>query len=125
MGAASGAAIFPAQPARRHRIHDFATAFTPAAFAQTYPALLRAAGYRTGFIGKYGVGNVMPEKEFDYWRGFPGQGRYFEKGDPTHLTAKIAGQALEFLRGCDAAQPFCLSVSFKAPPAQDGAPREL
>ncbi len=121
----SRASILSGQYARRHGINDFQTAFTPAAFAQTYPALLRAAGYRTGFIGKYGVGTVMPEKEFDDWRGFPGQGRYFEKGDPGHLTAKMGDQALEFLRGCDAARPYCLSVSFKAPHAQDGAPREF
>jgi arylsulfatase A-like enzyme len=120
----SRASIFAGQYARRHQINDFATPFTPAAFAQTYPALLRAAGYRTGFIGKYGVGNTMPEKEFDYWRGFPGQGRFFEKDDPVHLTKKMGDQALEFLQTGDGAKPFCLSISFKAPHAQDNAPRE-
>jgi arylsulfatase len=120
----SRASIFSGQYARRHGINDFQTPFSPAAFAKTYPALLRAAGYRTGFIGKYGVGNAMPEKEFDYWRGFPGQGRYLDKARPGHLTAKIGDQALEFLAG-DSAKPFCLSVSFKAPHAQDGAPREF
>ncbi|MCI0457577.1 MAG: sulfatase [Gemmataceae bacterium] len=122
--AVSRASIFSGQYARRHRIHDFATPFTPAAFARTYPALLRAAGYRTGFIGKYGVGNVMPVKEFDYWRGFPGQSRYFEKGDGEHLTKKMGDQAQEFLAACDGTRPFCLSISFKAPHAQDNAPRE-
>jgi arylsulfatase A-like enzyme len=121
----SRASIFSGQYARRHGINDFQTPFSPAAFAQTYPALLRAAGYRTGFIGKYGVGNTLPEKEFDYWRGFPGQGRYFTQGDRTHLTQKMGDQALEFLRGGDGSKPFCLSVSFKAPHAQDGAPREF
>ena len=116
----SRASMFSGQYARRHKIDDFKTNFTPAAFAQTYPALLRAAGYRTGFIGKYGVGDAMPEKEFDYWRGFPGQGRYLEKNKPGHLTAKMGDQALEFLAG-DATKPFCLSLSFKAPHAQDGA----
>ncbi|MBI1899512.1 MAG: sulfatase-like hydrolase/transferase, partial [Planctomycetia bacterium] len=91
-------------------------------FAQTYPALLRKAGYRTGFIGKYGVGKDMPEKEFDYWRGFPGQGRYFTSGDDEHLTDKQAHQALEFLDGCSAEQPFCLQISFKAAHCQDGEP---
>src|SRR5258708_39406876 len=37
----SRASIFSGQYARRHQINDFATDFTPAAFAQTYPALLR------------------------------------------------------------------------------------
>jgi arylsulfatase A-like enzyme len=121
--AVSRASILSGQYARRHGITDFKTPFSPAAFARTYPALFRAAGYRTGFIGKYGVGNAMPEKEFDYWRGFPGQGRYLDRNQP-HLTAKMGDQALEFLAG-DPTKPFCLSVSFKAPHAQDGAPREF
>src|ERR1700722_6530556 len=106
----SRASILSGQYARRHGINDFVTPFSPAAFAGTYPALLRAAGYRTGFIGKFGVGERMPEKEFDYWRGFPGQGHYFQKGDPTHLTKRMADQALEFLSAADR-RPFCLSVS--------------
>jgi arylsulfatase A-like enzyme len=120
----SRASILSGQYARRHGINDFATAFSPAAFAQTYPALLRSAGYRTGFIGKFGVGERMPEKEFDYWRGFPGQGSYFERNDASHLTGKMGDQALEFLSVTDR-QPFCLSLSFKAPHAQDGARREF
>jgi arylsulfatase A-like enzyme len=126
--AVSRASILSGQYARRHRIHDFSTDFSPQALAQTYPLLLRKAGYRIGFIGKYGVGRNLPAKEFDYWRGFPGQGVYFAKektGTPQHLTAKMGDQALEFLEGCKAGQPFCLSISFKAPHAQDGAAREF
>jgi arylsulfatase A-like enzyme len=121
----SRASIFSGQYAHRHHVNDFTTDFTRDAFAQTYPALLRAAGYRTGFIGKYGVGVTMPAKEFDYWRGFPGQGRYFESGETEHLTRRMGDQALEFLRGCGGSKPFCLSVSFKAPHCQDGAAREF
>jgi arylsulfatase A-like enzyme len=120
----SRASILSGQYARRHGINDFVTPFSPAAIAATYPALLRAAGYRTGFIGKFGVGEQMPEKEFDYWRGFPGQGNYFTKGDPIHLTKKMGDQALEFL-SADDRRPFCLSVSFKAPHCQDNARREF
>jgi arylsulfatase A-like enzyme len=119
----SRASIFSGQYARRHGINDFRTPFTAKAFAQTYPALLRAAGYRTGFIGKFGVGDKMPEKEFDYWRGFPGQGRY-QQGR-VHLTRLMGDQALEFLKGSGGSKPFCLSVSFKSPHAQDGAKREF
>jgi prepilin-type N-terminal cleavage/methylation domain-containing protein len=120
----SRASILSGQYARRHTINDFKTPLSPAAFAQTYPALLRAAGYRTGFIGKYGVGETMPAGEFDYWRGFPGQGRYFEKNGRQHLTATMGDQAIEFL-GANDPRPFCLSVSFKAPHAQDNAAREF
>lgn len=128
--AVSRASIFTGQWARRHGIVDFVTPFTPGQWARTYPALLRKAGYRTGFIGKYGVGDKSPEPKdaFDYWKGFRGQGKYEntdENGDYIHLTQIMENQALEFLRGCEKAKPFCLSVSFKAPHCQDGDPRQF
>src|SRR5829696_3932192 len=96
----SRASIFSGQYARRHGIEDFKTAFTTAQWSNTYPALLRANGYRTGFIGKFGVGDVMPTNAFDYWDGFPGQGRYFaNSNDATHLTRDLGESALKFLRG--------------------------
>lgn len=126
--AVSRASILSGQYARRHGIHDFETDFTPEALARTYPLLLKKAGYRVGFIGKYGVGRRLPAEQFDFWRGFPGQGFYFPQ-DPkaarVHLTARMGDQALEFLEGCRPEQPFCLSISFKAPHAQDNAPREF
>jgi arylsulfatase A-like enzyme len=127
--AVSRASIFSGQYARRHGINDFTTPFAAARWGQTYPALLRKAGYRTGFVGKFGVGkDVRPmANHFDFWRGLPGQaGPFFDPKDKTHThaTARFGGQALEFLRGCKPDQPFCLSVSFSAPHARDGQPRE-
>ena len=112
----SRASILSGQHVRRHGIEDFATPFTAEAWTATYPALLRKQGYRTGFIGKFGVGNARDiaamEKQFDYWRGLPGQaGPFFDKGDPRHKTARFGDEALEFLAGCKAGEPFCLSVS--------------
>jgi Arylsulfatase A and related enzymes len=123
---ASRASIFTGLHERSHGISRFDLPLTPQAFARGYPALLRKAGYRTGFIGKYGVGNTMPAAEFDYWKGFPGQGRYFveHNGRTVHLTNLMGDQAVEFLESGDAKQPFCLSVSFKAPHAQDEDPRQ-
>ena len=118
--AVSRASIFCGQYARRHGIEDFKTGFTAAQWSNTYPALLRANGYRTGFIGKFGVGNVMPTNAFDYWDGFPGQGRYFASNNPVHLTRRMGDSALKFLRENDS-RPFCLSISFKAPHVQDEA----
>ncbi|NJM87974.1 MAG: sulfatase-like hydrolase/transferase [Hydrococcus sp. RU_2_2] len=46
----SRASIFTGQYGRRHQIWDFETPFTPQQFQQTYPALLRAAGYRTALL---------------------------------------------------------------------------
>lgn len=122
----SRASLITGQYARRHGIHDFATPLAPEALAETFPWQLRAAGYRTGFIGKWGVGNVMPEESYDYWRGFPGQGKFFDDDRPgLHLTDRQGEQALEFLDGCTAEQPFCLQVSFKAPHTEDPAQRQM
>ena len=129
----SRASILTGQHERRHGIGDFRKPLTPAQWAETYPALLRQAGYRTGFIGKFGVGDApaiaAKAADFDYWRGLPGQaGEFFiDPTDPTHThaTAKFGDEALEFLKGCDAKKPFCLSLSFNAPHARDGKPREF
>ena len=124
----SRASILTGQYSRRHGILDFATSFSDSALAQTYPVLLRKAGYRTGFIGKYGVGNNMPESEYDYWRGFKGQGAYAAQdaqGKPIHLTDLMGQQMDEFVRTNPTGKPFCLSVSFKAPHGQDGARPEF
>ncbi len=128
----SRASIMAGQAERRHGIADFATAFKPQQWSNTYPALLRQAGYRTGFIGKFGVGTDAAikamGKEFDYWRGLPGQGGlFFATNDPTHThaTVRFGNQALEFLQAADASKPFCLSISFNAPHARDGQVREF
>ncbi len=67
--------------------------------------------------------------DFDFWRGHPGQaGEWFiDPKDPAqrHATARFGDDALEFLDGCTADQPFCLSVSFNAPHARDGKTREF
>ncbi len=125
--ASSRASIFSGQYMRRHKIYDFSTDFSPSALSQTYPIIMRDAGYRIGFIGKWGVGNNLPEKEFDYFKGFPGQGQYFhiENGKQVHLTNIMGRQAIEFLDGCSKNKPFCLSISFKAPHVQDEDPRQF
>jgi len=128
----SRASIFSGQYEQRHGIGDFATPFTADQWQQTYPALLRQNGYRTGFIGKFGVGKDAAIKamaaEFDFWRGLPGQGGlFFNTNDPTHThaTARFGDQALEFLAGCEPGRPFCLSLSFTAPHARDKQAREF
>jgi arylsulfatase A-like enzyme len=126
----SRASIFSGQYMRRHGIDGFTQPFTSAQWAETYPAMLRQRGYRTGFIGKFGVGNdaaVMAMRDkFDYWKGVPGQGgEYFiDPKDPnrTHETAKFGQDALEFLGSNPTNQRFCLSLSFTAPHARDAMP---
>ena len=50
----SRASILTGQYAARHKIWDFGIDFTPDQLRNTYLGQLNAAGYRTGFIGKWG-----------------------------------------------------------------------
>lgn len=101
---------------------------SPTQVQQTYWMKLKQAGYRIGFIGKFGVGSTietMPSEAFDYWKGFPGLGIYFPQGPHgPHLTHIIRDQVNEFLVNTPQDKPFCLSVSFKAPHVQDQAPEQ-
>ncbi|WP_229249091.1 sulfatase-like hydrolase/transferase [Dyadobacter sandarakinus] len=64
----SRASLLSGQYMSRHGINDFDTDFKPDALAQTYPALLKKAGYKIGFIGKFGIGvKNQPDTLFDYW----------------------------------------------------------
>jgi prolyl oligopeptidase len=119
--ATSRASILTGQYARRHGIWDFQTPIGESAWEATFPALLREAGYRVGFVGKWGVGNTLPREQYDYFDGFPGQGRYYEPGSELHLTRRLGDSALEFLDTSRDSQPFCLHLAFKAPHCQDGA----
>ena len=117
------ACILTGQYAARHGMWSFGKELAPEQLAMTYPALLKKAGYRTGFIGKYGVGKPPGKAVFDFNKGFPGQGRFrrLVRGKPRHLTSVMADQALEFLDGCRTGKPFHLSISFKAPHVQDSS----
>lgn len=124
----SRASILTGQYAQRHGIHGFEADLSPKQFSNTYPAILRKAGYRTGFIGKYGVGVNMPESEFDVWNGIAGQPTYEHTdsdGNYKHLTSIMADQSIDFIKSSKKQQPFCLSISFKAPHVQDSDPRQF
>ncbi len=121
----SRASIFLSQYAAVHGINDFDKPLDAGQVKRMYPALLREAGYHTGFIGKFGVGKTMPSAAFDVWNGFGGQGQYFPQGPAgPHLTDIMRDQAVEFLENAPREKPFCLSMSFKAPHVQDEDPRQ-
>ncbi len=100
---------------------------------KSYPILLREAGYLTAFAGKFGFAlrdpdgpkQKLPADDFDRWGGGPGQTFYeteknksmaaYAKEYP-HSTLSYGEFGREFIReAAKAEQPFCLSISFKAP----------
>lgn len=106
-------------------------------FAKSYPVLLREQGYYTGFAGKFGLAvsdgtsvkhndwEALPIDDFDNWAGGLGQTSYktsknkymakYAKEYP-HSTRAYAAWAEDFIKEAkQTEQPFCMSISFKAP----------
>ncbi|MBD3415286.1 MAG: sulfatase-like hydrolase/transferase [Candidatus Aminicenantes bacterium] len=87
----------------------------------SYPVLLRRGGYRTGFVGKFGikVPEGVEDEWFDYFR--PSAYPYFKDidGKKKHLTDINMDRALDFIRETSPEQHFCLSLSTWAPHAHD------
>jgi arylsulfatase A-like enzyme len=119
----SRASIFTGQHMRRHGIEDFKQPLSAAQWRQTFPALLRTAGYRTAFLGKYAIGAeqlgqlALPSEQFDLWYGFP-QSIAFKQtvaGKPRYLTTVMTEKAIGFIKETNSTQPFCLIVAFKEP----------
>lgn len=119
------ASLLTGQTMRRHGIDDFHKPLSAEAFAQTYPMLLRQAGYRTGYLGKFAVGwpnpdirhLSLPADNFDFWYGFPQSidFKQTENGRVRYLTTVMTEKAIEFLRQNPADKPFCLTVALKEP----------
>jgi arylsulfatase A-like enzyme len=92
--------------------------------AGSYPAMLRDAGYRTGFVGKFGVKLEKGGEEamFDYFRPH-NRNPYFHTmpdGSKRHETEVAGDNAIEFIAETETDEPFCLSISFNAVHAEDG-----
>jgi arylsulfatase A-like enzyme len=125
--AASRASIFTGLFERTHRFTFGTPPITEPHGQTSYPTLLRKHGYRTGFIGKFGVGASADLKAamFDYFQPH-GRNPYLKKqpdGTLRHESEIAGDRAIEFLRSNPAGQPFCLSVSFNAVHAEDGDKR--
>lgn len=121
--AASRASLFTGLYERTHK-YTFGT--PPIAAEQvrsSYPLLLRMLGYRTGFIGKFGVGvpGKMTAEMFDFYRPLSRTPYIRKQADGTmrHITLIAGDNAVAFLRDCKKEEPFCLSISFDAPHAED------
>ena len=117
------ATILTGQYPSRHGIIDNVARSRASHRLQTFPQALQKAGYETGFLGKWHMGNdPTPRPGFDYWVAIPGQGRstdpeLYEDGRlhtvEGYLTDILTDRAVAFIER-DREQPFCLYIGQKA-----------
>jgi arylsulfatase A-like enzyme len=126
---ASRASILTGMYESGHGIHDFNTDLKPELVKESYPNLLKNAGFKLGFIGKYGIGHHPPFSIFDFVFDTEDEGKaqpdYItidKNRREVHDTDTIGSSIQNFLNEFGNKGPFCLSVSFKAPHEQDGYP---
>ena len=125
--AASRATLLTGLYERTHGYTFGTPPISDAHWRSSYPTLLQQNGYRTGFVGKFGVSvaGAAHRKSFDYFRPL-NRNPYFHTlpdGSKRHESEVAGDKAIEFLSTCRPDQPFCLSVSFNAAHAEDGDKR--
>ena len=119
---ASRAGIFTGLPVTNHGVVHYKSKMKKEIWQKSYPVLLHEQGYKTGFVGNFGMQiwnrKKYQEKDFDSWFGFPfGWGDYDEHdidGRPVHSARLMEEQSLRFIN-LYKNNPFCLSISFKSP----------
>ncbi|MEM8670164.1 MAG: sulfatase [Planctomycetota bacterium] len=133
----SRASILTGQYAHNHRVVDnYHPVDSELVF---FPQQLQKAGYQTAFIGKWHMGGDIddPQRGFDHWVAFKGQGTYWPDGHGTtrevpqttydgfnvngkrvaqkgYITDELTDYAIDFLDKRDSSKPFFLYVSHKA-----------
>ena len=133
----SRASILTGQYAHNHRVVDNYHEVDPDLVF--FPQHLQRAGYQTAFIGKWHMGGDVddPQRGFDHWVAFKGQGTYWPDGRGTlrevpqttydglningqrvpqkgYITDELTDYAIDWLRRRDPEKPFFLYVSHKA-----------
>ncbi len=131
----SRASILTGVYAHQHKIVDNNTPIPKG--TRFFPQDLQAAGYRTGFFGKWHMGHEGddPQPGFDQWVSFRGQGTYLpspnglningrkvpQKG---YITDELTDYALQWMDTLPKSQPYFLYLSHKAVHADfEPAPR--
>lgn len=117
------ASILTGQYPSTHGIIDNVARNRTSHTLKTFPRALHDAGYETGFLGKWHMGNdPTPRPGFDLWVSIPGQGRthdpeLYEDGEiqvvEGYITDILTSRAVEFIRK-DRDRPFCLYIGHKA-----------
>lgn len=118
----SRATLLTGQWMSRHGNRAFERFKTP--WAETYPGVLREAGYYVGHVGKWHNG-AFPAENYDFARAYAGR-HYLKRADGTlvHVTRKNEEDAMEFLHTRPAGKPFLLNLAFFATHAEDQNPKQ-
>ena len=127
----SRASIFTGQHSVRNGIASFDTPLQTEQLKKSYSGVLRDAGYRTAFLGKYAIGNTrsgapkklcLPADQFDMWYGFQQSPNYWQMvdGEKKYLTTAMEEKAIRFLKETPKEQPFLLIMCLPEPHGQSG-----
>jgi arylsulfatase A-like enzyme len=119
--AASRATLFTGLYERTHDYTFYKPNLNNEYMYESYPYLLRKAGYRTGMVGKFGVevNEGIEDSLFD-WKKITSWPYLREiNGKQVHLADINGNHAIDFIKSSKD-QPFCLSLSFWSPHADDG-----
>ncbi|MDO8540855.1 MAG: sulfatase [Opitutaceae bacterium] len=124
----SRAVVLTGQWARTHVQRDAVPRVQPQALSTIFPLPLRAAGYRTGYFGKWHLQappGFSPAPQFDQFEAIT-RNPYFKTlpdGTKRHETDLICDRGIEFIKSQPKNQPFCLNLWFNAAHAEDGDKR--
>lgn len=90
----SRASILTGQYMHNHGVVDNNVA--AAAGTRFFPQYLQAAGYRTGFFGKWHMGGDTdaPQPGFDRWVSFRGQGHYYPPENQPNWSLNVDGKSV-------------------------------
>ena len=119
--AASRATIFTGMVERSHHYTFGTPAIAQDFVTSSYPVVMKQSGYKTGFVGKFGVGfSGGTNQAFDFFHPI-NRNKYFKKqpdGTLRHTTQLAGDAAIEFIKA-NKDEAFMLSVSFNATHAED------
>jgi arylsulfatase A-like enzyme len=128
--AVSRASFFTGQHSVRHGVASFDTPLTAEQMKRSYAGLLREAGYRTAFLGKYAIGHprsaprelCLPADQFDLWYGFLQSLKYDQMvdGRKRYTTTVMEEKAIGFMRENPKDKPFLLILCLPEPHGQAG-----
>ncbi len=129
ISAASRASIMTGLYERAHQYTFMQPPVSEELIKQSYFNLLKQAGYYNGYFGKFGVWfkNRLDTTLFDEYKPYKTDFYYRLTHNNTkheHLTDIMEQHAVDFIKDAPTDRPFCLTVSYNAPHAEDRSPEQ-